>query len=119
VGRALSRQIYLATSTAKKLYHYIRVTGGMYQDLLVWNLFLDKFNGVSYMLDIDWSSSSVLESFTDSAAGSTKGCGSYILILKKIHVVFSLIFFPVSYQKTQIVKFCCWTFRFFLSNWYP
>jgi hypothetical protein len=45
--------------------------------LLLWNLFLDKFNGVSYMLDIDWSSSSVLESFTDSAAGSTKGCGSY------------------------------------------
>jgi hypothetical protein len=44
----------------------------MYQDLLVWNLFLDKFNDVSYMLDIDWSSSSVLELFTDSAGGSTK-----------------------------------------------
>ena len=73
-GRALNRQIYLATSTAKKLYHYIRVTGGMYQDLLVWNLFLDKFNDVSYMLDIDWSSNSVLELFTDSAGGSTKGC---------------------------------------------
>ena len=49
----------------------------MYQDLLVWNLFLDKFNDVSYMSDIDWSSSSVLELFTDSAGGSTKGCGSY------------------------------------------
>ena len=46
----------------------------MYQDLLVWNLFLDKCNGVSYMLDIDWSSSSALELFTDSAGGSTKGC---------------------------------------------
>ena len=76
-GRAFSRQIYLVTSTAKKLYHYIRVTGGMYQDLLVWNLFLDKFNDVSYMLDIDWSSSSVLESFTDSAGSSTKGCGYF------------------------------------------
>jgi hypothetical protein len=29
------------------------------------------------MLDIDWSWSSVLELFTDSAGGSTKGCGSY------------------------------------------
>lgn len=76
-GRAFSRRIYLATSSAKKPHHYIRVTGGMYQDFLVWNLFLDKFNGVSYMLDIDWSSSSVLELFTDSAGGSTKGCGSY------------------------------------------
>jgi hypothetical protein len=80
-SRAFSRQIYLATSTAKKLYHYIRVIGGMYQDLLVWNLFLDKFNDVSYMLDIDWSSSSVLELFTDSAGSSTKGC---IVIFKLI-----------------------------------
>ena len=52
-GRAFSRRIYLATSSAKKPHHFIRITGGMYQDLLVWNLFLDKFNGVSYMLDID------------------------------------------------------------------
>lgn len=76
-GRDFSRQIYLATSSLKKPHHYIRVTGGMYQDLLVWNLFLDKFNGVNYMLDIDWSSRSVLELFTDSAGGSKKGCGSY------------------------------------------
>ncbi|VDI77784.1 Hypothetical predicted protein [Mytilus galloprovincialis] len=49
----------------------------MYQDLLVWELFLDKFNGISYMLDIDWTSNSVLQLFTDSAGGSTKGCGCY------------------------------------------
>ena len=34
-GRAFSRRIYLATSSAKMPHHYIRVTGGMYQDLLV------------------------------------------------------------------------------------
>ena len=34
-GRAVSRRIYLATSSAKKPHHFIRVTGGMYQDLLV------------------------------------------------------------------------------------
>ncbi|XP_063416228.1 uncharacterized protein LOC134697870 [Mytilus trossulus] len=76
-GRAFSRRIYLASSHAKKPHHYVRITEGMYQDLLVCELFLDKFNGISYMLDIDWTSNSVLQLFTDSAGGSTKGCGCY------------------------------------------
>jgi len=70
-GRAFSRRIYFATSNVKKPYHYIKVNEGMYQDLMVWNLFLDKFNGISYMLDVDWSSSSVLQLYCDSAAGAT------------------------------------------------
>jgi hypothetical protein len=47
--------------------------------------------------------------------------GPYFCIDKCLPMGYSesCSFFPVSYQKTQIVKFCCWTFRFFLSNWYP
>ncbi|VDI62701.1 Hypothetical predicted protein [Mytilus galloprovincialis] len=48
------------------------------------NCFLDKFNGISYMLDIDWTSNSVLQLFTtDSAGGSTKGCGCYFQEIQK------------------------------------
>lgn len=76
-GRAFSRRIYSATSKAKKPHHYIKITQGIYHDLMVWNLFLDKFNGVSYILDINWTSNSALELFCDAAGGATKGCGSY------------------------------------------
>lgn len=50
----------------------------MYQDLMVWNIFLAKFNGISYMLDDNWSSSSVLQLYCDSAAGATLECGCYL-----------------------------------------
>ena len=77
-GRGFSRRIYFATSNVKKSYHYIKVNEGMYHNLMVWNLFLDKFNGISYMLDVDWSSSSVLQLYCDSAAGATLGYGCYL-----------------------------------------
>jgi hypothetical protein len=50
------------------------------------------------MLDIDWSSSSVLESFTDSAAGSTKGCGSYY------QGIWAFLKWPEEWSGTDILK---------------
>ena len=76
-GRAFSRRIYLATSYAKKPHHFIKVTTGMRQDLSVWKMFLENFNGISYMLDSEWTSNSILNLYTDSAGGSTLGCGAY------------------------------------------
>jgi hypothetical protein len=46
----------MATAKASKPYHYIRVSRNMFDDLMVWKLFLENFNGVSYILDKDWVS---------------------------------------------------------------
>ncbi|XP_063426544.1 uncharacterized protein LOC134710223 isoform X1 [Mytilus trossulus] len=97
-GRAFSRRIYLASSHAKKPHHYVRITEGIYQDLLVWELFLDKFNGISYMLDIDWTSNSVLQLFTDSAGGSTKGCGCYF------QGKWAFLKWPVEWSGTEVLR---------------
>jgi hypothetical protein len=48
--------LYMATAKASKPYHYIRVSRKMFDDLMVWKLFLENFNGVSYILDKDWVS---------------------------------------------------------------
>ena len=55
-GRTFSRRLYMATAKASKPYHYIRVSRNMFDDLMVWKLFLENFNGVSYILDKDWVS---------------------------------------------------------------
>jgi hypothetical protein len=60
-GRAFSRRIYAATSKAKKPHHFIRVTNAMKCDLLVWKEFLEDFNGISYIPEINWSSNYDLE----------------------------------------------------------
>lgn len=44
---------------------------------MVWKDFLKNFNGVSVIQDIDWSSNFGLKLFTDSAGGSSTGCGAY------------------------------------------
>ena len=76
-GRAFTRRLYMATSKAKKPHHFIRVTKQMFDDLMVWKLFLENFNGVSYILDDEWLSNSDIQLYTDSAGGEGKGCGCY------------------------------------------
>ncbi|VDI11053.1 Hypothetical predicted protein, partial [Mytilus galloprovincialis] len=62
------------------------------------NCFLDKFNGISYMLDIDWTSNSVLQLFTDSAGGSTKGCGCYF------QGKWAFLKWPVEWSGTEVLR---------------
>jgi hypothetical protein len=57
----------MATAKASKPYHYIMVLRNIFDDLMVWKLFLENFNGVSYILDKDWVSNVDLQLFTDSA----------------------------------------------------
>jgi hypothetical protein len=68
-GRVLSRRIYNAMSNVKKSYHLIRVSKNLKADLLVWSQFLEKFNGISYIQDRNWTSNSTTELYTDSAGG--------------------------------------------------
>ena len=76
-GRTFSRRIYSAMSKASKPHHFIRVTSSMKSDLLVWKQFLDQFNGTSFIQDLNWSTNSELQLYTDSAGGETKGCGAF------------------------------------------
>jgi hypothetical protein len=77
-GRAFSRRLYMATTKASKPHHFIRITTGMRNDLLMWKMFLEKFNGVSYILEVEWMSNVELELYTDSAGGIGKGCAAYL-----------------------------------------
>jgi hypothetical protein len=45
-------------------------------DLLVWKEFLEDFNRISYIPEINWSSNYDLELYTDSTGGSSKGCAA-------------------------------------------
>ena len=74
--RAFSRRLYFATAKAKNPHHLIRVTKEMYEDLLMWKYFVGQSNGNSFILD-EWISNCVLEPYTDSAGGGSKGCGAY------------------------------------------
>ncbi|XP_062578413.1 uncharacterized protein LOC134240321 isoform X1 [Saccostrea cucullata] len=76
-SRAFNRRFYDAMSGASKPHHYIRISIGMRSDLEMWLKFLQKFNGVSYFPESEWTNSNVLEFFTDSAGANKLGCGAY------------------------------------------
>ena len=52
---------------------------------MVWKLFLENFNGMSYILDKDWVSNVDLQLFTDSVGGGStpltcqNGCGVFFM----------------------------------------
>lgn len=77
-ARAFIRRMYGSMSTVKKAHHRIRLTRGIKDDLRMWQAFLSSFNGVSYMLDVEWVSSVKLQLYTDSAGGAGLGCGCYL-----------------------------------------
>ena len=77
-GRAFCRRLYGSFKQAKKPHHFIRVTKGIKDDLLIWKLFLKYCNGVSYIQDLGWVESPEIDLFTDSAGRSDLGCGAYL-----------------------------------------
>lgn len=97
-GRAFTRRFYLACSKVTMPHHFIRITKGMHEDIAVWILFLNKFNGISYMLDVYWQSNLSLKLFTDSAGGSTLGCGIYF------DGKWTFLRWPVSWRHSEILR---------------
>ena len=67
-GRAFS----MATSKAKKTHHLIRVTKEMFNDFMIWKMFIENFNGTFFKLDDIWVSNFDLQLYTDSAGGVGK-----------------------------------------------
>ena len=76
--RTFCRRLYGSFKHAKKPYHFIRVTKGIKDDLLIWKLFLKDFNGVSYIQDLGWVESPEIDLFTDSAGRSDLGYCAYL-----------------------------------------
>ena len=68
-GRAFCRRLIDATCNLREPHHHTRVTKNMREDLKLWLLFLENFNGTTVMLDKFWYSNADLELFTDSAGG--------------------------------------------------
>ncbi|KAK6170386.1 hypothetical protein SNE40_018795 [Patella caerulea] len=77
-GRAFIRRFYDAMIGIKKQFHFIRINDGLKQDMLIWLEFLTDFNGQVYFPELIWSSSEVLQLFTDSAGRYDLGCGAYL-----------------------------------------
>ena len=62
------------------------------------NIFLQNFNGNSYILDVDWISDHDMELFTDSAGGKTKGCGIYF------QGKWCVLNWPKEWENSEILK---------------
>ncbi|XP_052695666.1 uncharacterized protein LOC128174070 [Crassostrea angulata] len=76
-SRAFNRRFYDAMSGASEAHHHIRLLSELKDDLHMWAIFLEKFNGISYFPSREWISSDVLELFTDSTGNAELGCGAY------------------------------------------
>lgn len=96
-GRAFCRRIYASMSGVKKHYYKIRVKDELKADLLVWKEFLENFNGLSYIHDLNWSSNVDIDLYTDSA-NVGNGCGAYLA------GKWTYLPFPKEWQFTDIMK---------------
>lgn len=76
-SRAFLRRFYDAMINIKKSYHRIRISKEIRQDISMWLVFLNDFNGVSYIPEGAWYDSDTLQLFTDSAGSRDLGCGCF------------------------------------------
>lgn len=77
-SRAFLRRFYDAMAGLKKPFHHLRVSNELKQDLEMWLLFLEEFNGTLYIPDDIWLSSDTLQLFTDSAGSPHLGCACFL-----------------------------------------
>ena len=76
-GRPFCRRLINATCGLTKPHHHLRITRGMRNDLNMWKLFFENFNGIHVFHDRFWSSNEDVQLFTDSAKGEGLGFGIY------------------------------------------
>ena len=82
----------------KKTFHLIRITKEIFNDLMIWKMFVENVNGTSFILDDTWLSNFDMQLFTDSAGGMGKGCGCYLF------GKWSILQWPVEWYRTDILK---------------
>ena len=65
-ARAFSRRLYDLGIRLAKPYHKVRVNNQVKQDLTVWQLFLQHYNGSTLLLDYKWLSNRDIQLYTDA-----------------------------------------------------
>jgi hypothetical protein len=76
-GRPFCRRLINAICGLTKPHHHLRISKGMKNDMRMWKLFFEKFNGILVFHDRFWSSNEDVQLFTDSAGGEGLGFGIY------------------------------------------
>lgn len=97
-SRAFCRRFYDAMCGISKPHHFIRVTYPMKEDIKMWLLFLDCFNGSHYFPERLWISNCDIQLFTDASGNPELGCAAYF----EPHWVFYQ--WPDSWKGQQILK---------------
>lgn len=76
-GRPFCRRLIDSLSGAKKPHHFIKITNGMKEDMSMWLMFFNSYNGISVFQNTLWVRDSALHLYTDAAGGSGRGFGAY------------------------------------------
>ncbi|KAK3084124.1 hypothetical protein FSP39_008557 [Pinctada imbricata] len=97
-GRAFNRRFYDSMIGLSKFYHHVRINYEMKEDIRVWLMFLDFYNGYTHYDTPEWSESRDLRLFTDSAGNSKLGCGAIF------QSRWAFLKWPEHWHKTNIMK---------------
>ena len=76
-GRPFCRRLINSICGLTKPHHHIRLNQGIREDLAMWKVFFEKFNGTAVFYDQIWSSNTEIQLYTDVAAGRGLGFGCY------------------------------------------
>ena len=74
-GRPFCRRLINSICGLTKPHHHIRLNQGIREDLAMWKVFFEKFNGTAVFYDQIWSSNVEIQLYTDVAAGIGLGFG--------------------------------------------
>ena len=66
-GRPFLRRLINLTMGVNKTNFHIRLNNEARLDLAAWLIFLESFNGISILRNVQWLSSEKLELFTDAS----------------------------------------------------
>jgi hypothetical protein len=76
VNKVVGPTVLLSARGTPSSWQMFRISKEVKADALVWQEFLESFNGECYLPDRIWISSETLELFTDSAGSASLGCGA-------------------------------------------
>ena len=74
-GSIFLRQLIDLSCTVSRLHHHIRLNQQAHLDIEWWLTFLPSWNGTSYILETEWSTSTSMSLYIDAA--SSVGWGAY------------------------------------------
>lgn len=98
-SRAFIRRFYDLTAKFENKPHYlVRITSEVKEDIILWLSFLEDFNGQCFFPDRVWSSSDMLQLFTDSSGNPNLGCGCYF------NGLWAQLHWPNEWEGSQIFK---------------